>query len=148
MTKSKSLPGGFPDVMTNPFAMSDAGARVQAFWTAQGAALEHMRSFVDSWYARRRDAAVSAADCCAHLMSDGGDLPAAARAWTEWASGAMERLRDDVQSQTTLATQIASEMTNALSTNGAAKPHRRKAHAEPASEGGGGARVRPSADIR
>ncbi len=147
MTKSKSLPGGVPEMMINPFAASDVSGRTQAFWSAQGAAIGHMRSFFDGWYARRRDAAASAADCCTRVMSEGGDLSAAARAWTEWTSGAMERLREDVSAQTTLATQVAAEMTDAFSANGATHHRRRKGHVE-AAEHEGEARVRPAAATR
>lgn len=148
MSKSKTQPGGLQDVMANPFAAPDVGARAQALWSAQGAAFEHMRDFLDGWYARRRDAAASAAECCTQLMSEGGDLSSAARVWTAWASGSMERLRDDVHAQTALATQIASEMTGAFSANGATKHHRRKAPAEPAPESNGARAKSLSADVR
>lgn len=132
MTKSKSQPGGLPDAMTNPFAVADLAGRAQALWSAQGAALEHMRSFFDGWYARRREAAASAADCCMQMTGNSADLPAAARVWSEWASDEMERLREDLSAQTALATGIVADVAGGFSANGAAHPRRRKAHAEPA----------------
>nr|NIR60251.1 hypothetical protein [Gammaproteobacteria bacterium] len=58
---------GFLDVMGNPFAFSDAGARAQAFWSAQSAAAEHVQSFTEGWCERRRDGAA----CCARINPDG-----------------------------------------------------------------------------
>jgi hypothetical protein len=143
MSKSKTQP--VPNVMSNPFEMSDAADRAAAFWAAQGAALERTRGFFDAWCVRRQDAAAAAADCCA-VMSNGGDLAAASKVWTAWVSGSMERLREDLQAQTTLATELASEMTGAFSPNGK-KPARRKPHSEPAAEHDA-APARSSADIR
>jgi hypothetical protein len=129
MTKAKSVPETILDAMSSTVSMPDVGERAQAFWSAQGLAADHIQAFVDGWYDRRREAAAAAADCCAQLFSSGGDFSAAPQAWTEWMTGSVERLRQDVQEQASLSAQLASDMAGAFSLNGA-KPHKRRAHAE------------------
>jgi hypothetical protein len=113
MYKSKSAPGALQSVMSNPFAFSDVGARAQAFWKAQGDVAQHVQQYADEWCERRRAAAVAAADCCASLFS-GGDLSATPKAWSNWVTGSLERLRADVQEQAALTTRLASVVGDAL----------------------------------
>jgi hypothetical protein len=152
MTKSKNQADALLDVMKNPFATEDASARAQTFWNAQAAAAEHMQSFIDGWFERRREAAAAAAECCGRMFNS-GDPSATPAALTEWASGAVERLRTDAQEQAALATQLASDMAGALSMDAAAKPPKERARTEDAkgepANGASTSRSRPaSGDVR
>lgn len=146
MSKSKSTPGVFAQIGSNPFAISDFGARAQTAWAAQSAALEHVHDFLGGWYARRQAAATSAAECCTLLAGGGGDMSAAAQAWSEWMASEADRLRADVEAQAALAVKLASAAADAYGVADG-KPSRRKAHAGHAVDDDGG-RVRPAADVR
>lgn len=128
MTKAKSMPETILGAMNGTVSMPEVGERAQAFWSAQSEAANHIQAFVDGWYERRRQAAAEAADCCAQLFGAGGDLSAVPRVWTDWMTGSMERLRQDVQEQVALSTRLAGDMTGVLSLNGE-KPHKQRAHA-------------------
>lgn len=96
MSKRKTNAAAFPDMRA---AMSAIGggqgmeARAQAFWDAQSQAAGHVQGYMDHWFERRRRAAAAARDLWSGLL--GSNPSAAAKAWTDWTLGAMERLQAD-----------------------------------------------------
>jgi hypothetical protein len=113
MTKAKSIQATLFEMMGNPLAFFEAGERAQAFWSAQAAAAKHIQGFIDDWCERRLQGAAAAAECCARMVDDGGDL-SVARAWTDWLTGVVERLRQDAQYQAALSAQLLSDAARSL----------------------------------
>jgi hypothetical protein len=144
MTKSKSAVTAYKNLM-NGASFADAGARTQAFWEAQAAAVEHVREYIDQWWDRRQDAASAAAECSAKLAAGAANPAAAAEAWSAWASGALERMSQDAAEQAALAGRLAGDAMSVLSAD-LKDTSKRPAHHVGHAQGNGGPKSRHSSE--
>ncbi|MGD2131770.1 MAG: hypothetical protein PVI23_03195 [Maricaulaceae bacterium] len=110
--------------------LSATNGYAEAFWKSQAAAAEHMQSFMDDWYARRREAASEASECCSRMLQGEG----AAEAFAEWTRAEMDRLGEDARAQAELTAALSNDALSAFaSKNGSKRSAKKKNGAAAAS---------------
>jgi len=85
------------------------GPQGRHFWQAQERVLDEAEQFYTAWFKRRHDAVRAALDTTALVATDGMRDPSVAlRALTEWQSGSMERMAQDVREGTAMVSRCMS----------------------------------------